>query len=309
MTDILGTSISYGTSVRALLSNQEVISGKIISCNSRTMYWESDEDVLCIGQASVGNGPINILVSDSSWSGLYQQLRVGVQVDISRKKHCGSPTVLIAGTFVDTFFGGGQGNIRPDGFPVTEWSNYIAKVGKGPVHSADCASGEPTDISVGLQAVSRRLWDCKQILQKGLVDPDDNSLAKHVTKALVGLGPGLTPSGDDLLIGYICGLQLLQDYLHQAAMFREQLCSNIGKNLNQTTVISQAHLKWACKGYYTEPLTNFLQTVSAGDWEGSIRKLAGLLQRGWSSGTDTAVGIVWAMEQGREMYNGSSKFN
>ncbi|WP_371362393.1 hypothetical protein SRRS_35510 [Sporomusa rhizae] len=309
MTDILAVSISYGASVRELLRRQEVISGKIISCNARTAYWESKEGVLCIGQASVANGPINVLVGDNSWAGLHRQLRVGLHLDLCRKQRRGSPTLLIDGDFVDTFFAGRHGNIPPNAFPLAEWTAYIAQAGKGPVHSADCAGGSLTDMSMVAHAVSRRLWDCKPILQKGLAAPDDTSLAEHAVKALVGIGPGLTPAGDDLLTGYICGLQLMQDYLFQAVIFRDQLCNYIAERMNRTTVISQAHLKWACQGYYTEPLTEFLQTISTGDWERGICKLASLLQRGWSSGTDTAVGILWAIEHGREMYNDSSQFN
>lgn len=102
---------------------------------------------------------------------------------------------------------------------------------------------------------------------------------------LVGLGPGLTPSGDDLLCGLLGALAAAGDARFEAVR-REVM-----QHLDRTTSASKDYLTQACTPWWTGLLYEFFAAITGpdGDVAGSFRRLAA---RGHSSGIDQGAGLV-----------------
>jgi hypothetical protein len=95
--------------------------------------------------------------------------------------------------------------------------------------------------------------------------------------ALAGLGPGLTPAGDDTLAGL---LLVFGAYDRAAAM--------AAADRARTNDIARAFLAWAARGQSIEPVHRLL---AAGDAAASAGALADLVCFGHSSGADLAFGL------------------
>lgn len=115
------------------------------------------------------------------------------------------------------------------------------------------------------------------------------------TKQLIGLGIGLTPSGDDYLLGLLLVLN------HSAAADRIRLNAvkqSILDNIKTTTSVSQACLQAGLKQRYSEPLRNLLITITSqtNALEGPLQAV---LAHGATSGQDTCTGMLdaWKLLQ------------
>lgn len=135
--------------------------------------------------------------------------------------------------------------------------------------------------------------------------------------ALVGAGPGLTPAGDDMLVGWLCGRQIAY------ALGDHGLCRQVSRNLDSrdkvirrelrgllhtkpalSTDISRAFLEDALRGCFSRPLARLGRIVLAT----SQRHVSPTLQLkvlhqavnvaarfGASSGRDGAYGLLLAL--------------
>lgn len=121
----------------------------------------------------------------------------------------------------------------------------------------------------------------------------DLDLLGDSAKKLVGLGPGLSPSADDLLVGFMSSLCWMAnsfgkdaDYLHRANQ------TILASALGRTTLLSQQMLKHAAIGETNEIIEGFLEAMLAAGSD-RVRKAAGrVLTMGETSGEDTMVGIL-----------------
>lgn len=108
---------------------------------------------------------------------------------------------------------------------------------------------------------------------------------------LLGLGPGLTPSGDDLLAG------LLITWHHLGAgLVADRLgCALLAAAVECTTPISQAHLAAAASGYGAAPLHHLLTAVVASRHFEVAETLDVVAKIGHSSGLDAIAGMMLAL--------------
>ncbi len=124
---------------------------------------------------------------------------------------------------------------------------------------------------------------------KNALKNEENEKAAERIICLVGLGKGLTPSGDDFLCGMLAGLT----YCSKERKAVELLCvlkKHIGEAAKRTNDISGAFLKCAVDGYYSEAIIK-LPTLDNGG------KIACLFSEiGHSSGADTLCGVFFAVE-------------
>jgi hypothetical protein len=112
-------------------------------------------------------------------------------------------------------------------------------------------------------------------------------------RQLKGLGNGLTPGGDDLLTGFLLGLRLVQHINgHDTTSARQQIyASAIGENL-----ISNTFLYCARKGWLFEKWKRAVAYLSGEQGLSSNAGVRDLLTIGETSGADTAVGLLLAVE-------------
>jgi len=124
------------------------------------------------------------------------------------------------------------------------------------------------------------------------VRQDDREGLRAHARAVLGLGPGLTPSGDDFLVGLFAVLNLA----HGPRMHWRDLCSEVvAEASSRTHAISLAALHEAARGRVRESISHLLRELVGGQRAGVAGALARVLAIGATSGRDIVAGIVCAM--------------
>jgi len=112
---------------------------------------------------------------------------------------------------------------------------------------------------------------------------------------LCGTGIGLTPSGDDFIVGHLAARHLLEglgigrftlpfDQFHRFAA--------------HTTFLSRAALILAAEGSFAAPVKGFVEALGAGDGEAVRVCGTRLLGMGSTSGADVLTGMLSTLEEG-----------
>jgi hypothetical protein len=103
---------------------------------------------------------------------------------------------------------------------------------------------------------------------------------------LVGRGPGLTPSGDDLVAGALVAAHATDD--PRFGTWRAETLQALATA--RTTAVSHALLHHACEGYATPELAGFLRSVcGTHEVPGAAARL---LAVGHSSGAALMLGVL-----------------
>ena len=204
----------------------------------------------------------------------------------------------------------GQLGVGP-GDPVCSRAGYLAL---GPA-VLDCRSAsrwapEPLEAlnrgwagrlaQVGRQA-GATAWagsaDLAAALVDALLDRSHPQALQAAIDSTVGRGPGLTPAGDDVLVGLFAGLSLggASDD-HYAGdgrrVFHSRLAGAWAATPSRTNDISDSILDQACAGWFGAALHGLLRAVTRSDAEAVRRAVSALLAVGASSGADTCVGVA-----------------
>lgn len=105
-------------------------------------------------------------------------------------------------------------------------------------------------------------------------------------RALSGLGPGLTPSGDDVLAGLALGIRA------GLGMLSEPLAEALHAAVEgRTTDLAVARVRHAVAGHPDEVVHRLLTVLVDGPPDDLDRAVRALIEYGHSSGADTLVGI------------------
>ena len=113
--------------------------------------------------------------------------------------------------------------------------------------------------------------------------------------SLVGFGPGLTPSGDDVLAGCLLGLSGWGgDPGTVGSLGRHVLRFLEGSN--PTTFVAKQVLQLACSGFGNEAVDDVLVAGRGGDPTLTRDAVLRLLTVGATSGADSLLGLVAALE-------------
>lgn len=111
--------------------------------------------------------------------------------------------------------------------------------------------------------------------------------AAEPARALSGLGPGLTPSGDDLLVGLALGLRAGLGTLPP-----ELASALLAAVEGRTTDLAEARVRHAVAGRPDEAVHNLLVALLDGPRDRVEPSVRSALAYGHSSGADTLVGLV-----------------
>lgn len=109
----------------------------------------------------------------------------------------------------------------------------------------------------------------------------------EAVKGLIGLGPGLTPTGDDVLLGFLSIVNTCDDFIPVRETFIIELLSN----LKYTSDISGCFLKMAAENHYHEYVQNLIYSMVIGLPESVCISVKKLLSIGATSGADIATGM------------------
>lgn len=110
--------------------------------------------------------------------------------------------------------------------------------------------------------------------------------------ALIGLGPGLTPAGDDFIGGALLALH---------ALGRTRLAERLGswvlaESPGRTGVVSHAHLRAAARGMGAEPIHRALHSLLTPSAPGLDPALDDAAAIGHGSGLDTLAGVAAVLD-------------
>ncbi|GLU46480.1 DUF2877 domain-containing protein [Nocardiopsis ansamitocini] len=147
----------------------------------------------------------------------------------------------------------------------------------------------PGPAAAALAALGKNLADTTGGLSSGLLALlapalDDPAAARRAAHALVGLGPGLTPSGDDAVCGFVLAVRHLGNRstpLTTAALRRARTA---------TTSLSATLLEYAARGEACPQAVALIDAVAGHAPVGPA--LTALRTVGHTSGTDLALGVL-----------------
>src|SRR5262245_27781690 len=261
--------------------------GSVRAVFERCFYVDLDTGWACIGAEALGAGPLNVVCVRWPAGPLPAQVRCGDVVRIEAATlFAGHAAISLAGAEA----------WLPERVP--HWDEASLGRGLAATHAALGALA-PCD-GLGLLSSEngcRRPPLCS-ILQVPLVHLDDLLGAPQAgppppidvgsITPLLGLGPGLTPSGDDYLGGLFVALGLvgrspLRDRLWQALR---------PFTLAGTTAISRAHLAAAAEGFASAALHGALTAILGGSTARIAEACAGLARVGHTSGWDGLAGAL-----------------
>jgi len=125
------------------------------------------------------------------------------------------------------------------------------------------------------------------------VKSGDLELVRQSAKNLVGLGPGLSPSADDMLAGLMAGLRWeVNSFGGNVDRVDEVNRTIVDHAAEDTTLLSQQLLKHSALGEVNEAVESLLEAILAGEAEGVKTATEKVLAAGETSGVDTIVGIL-----------------
>lgn len=128
-------------------------------------------------------------------------------------------------------------------------------------------------------------------LQTGLQQAD-LAACRDGAKQLGGVGPGLTPAGDDFLLGVMAALWLIWSAA-RARLFSQAIAAAAGP---RTTPLSAAWLAAAAAGNLSSHWHQLLWALPLVQMDALQAAVDAMLSIGASSGADALAGFVWASQ-------------
>jgi hypothetical protein len=228
---------------------------------------DQDQEIITIALPELKNGPFSILIENAPV--LFTQLQPGQPVLGNQKRlEVGSWEIDLA-----------QSKIWNPQLPVPgscpfKMSSTIAAV-ISPYHSWPIS-----DKFIGTgrmaEALNRAAQRLVQAIQSG-------AEVAEATRLLAGLGPGLTPAGDDYLLGIMAALGLIG---------RSNLAQEIAEAaLPRTTLLSGAFLRAAEKGLFAEEWHRLVEALLQGKEQATAEACERLSYWGATSGRAALAGF------------------
>jgi len=118
---------------------------------------------------------------------------------------------------------------------------------------------------------------------------DDPVAAGEAAAALIGLGPGLTPSGDDALCGFMLGRRLGRGAVTEVDRVVRRVASSAA---GRTTDVSAVQLVLAAQGRFGEALLGVATALEPDDSVSLSAAVGRCLGEGATSGADALLGLV-----------------
>jgi hypothetical protein len=248
---------------------------------ARSLHLRCGEMFVCVGEPGIGNGPLTLIAEVSPAA---RGLHRGQAASISGR------CIAIGAALRLTFDGCEQW--CPPAWPAPQPPARLidtctalacrAASEAPPEGFAPLMSGEPSASTRLSRIAGPRIARFASWLSAA---PDQSPAVPAPIAGLVGLGPGLTPSGDDFLSGALALLDALGERSVHAALARAIAQAPSGA----TSPLSRCLLNAAAAGHVGEHLCRAVSSVISGNVAAAI---AAVQTIGHSSGWDMMVGIV-----------------
>jgi hypothetical protein len=121
----------------------------------------------------------------------------------------------------------------------------------------------------------------------------DSACARQAMSALIGLGEGSTPAGDDYLVGHFVGLWSCAGADGARQRFIADLGGSLREMASRTNRVSRVYLEAAAEGEVSERLATLVYRIAAGaGQESTAVAAAAALAVGHSSGACCVLGLL-----------------
>lgn len=265
--------------------------GEVHSVFEKAVNIDIGKTMVSLLSPAVGNNPCGIVLNvgdDFSFDGigLYPGQRVRFTGGVVRIE-AAEEIDLDGASCWDGSLGDGLSDMRPDilrGNVSLLKDRLLRYSGYG---LADLAFGPAAGENLYTAYMRPRLEGILSGLKAG-----DNHVLTLAVRELVGFGPGLTPSADDFLTGFLGA-----SYLLKGEGIVHILRDAVKRNLGRTTGISSIMLSYAAEGEFNEFLKDLIIGLASSEDTDCIMRLflreAGI---GATSGIDAVSGLVWGLE-------------
>lgn len=142
--------------------------------------------------------------------------------------------------------------------------------------------------------LTRKLSQPVQRLIAATEQLDSQAAADAVTE-MIGLGPGVTPSGDDLLLGYLAGLWSTSAQEQQRLDFLSKFGQSLSALIKETNEISRTYLYYAIKREFSSSMLALVNAISDGEESKLLSTAKEAMRVGHSSGLDSVTGLLIGM--------------
>jgi Protein of unknown function (DUF2877) len=266
--------------------------GCVHSVFEHSAYLSIRNQLVCLGSSALGNGPLNLITETWPCSGArHAALRMHDPV------RAGRHLVQVGGALTVSLVGAEIWNPRP----VGEWDRHrlsvglaalaevlpeaLLKQGLGPLldASGECLNDGPPLVRAA-RAAARELGCWVATAMAGRPHKADT----ETIASLIGLGPGLTPSGDDFLGGALIALSLLRENALRLALWRT-VQPFLPAHSND---ISAAHLAAAASGLGSAALHDLLSAVITARVDVVPIHVRAVASIGHTSGLDAMAGAI-----------------
>jgi hypothetical protein len=262
----------------------------------RSIYLRAGHTFACVAEPAIGNGPIT-LIADFGGSRPLSDLKLhaGMSATISERSITIEDSVQFTFDRCELW--------RPSCWPRARSSRELGDVCRAITRLAaieapeegfgrlacshERAAGESSTSRLARPRVARfGSW------LRGAIEADDplsTSAVVQAVQSLIGLGPGLTPSGDDFLVGALALLDALAESKAHAALARAIAVGPSGL----TSPLSDYLLRAAAAGHVGEHLCRAVSLAISGRAEAAIAAVRNI---GHSSGWDMMAGIATTLQ-------------
>jgi hypothetical protein len=118
----------------------------------------------------------------------------------------------------------------------------------------------------------------------------------QIIKNIVGLGPGLTPAADDMLLGLMISMIYISENFTEISFDINKINKDIVSPISgRTTIISEEFLREASIGNVNEPIASLMENLLTSDQKEVVASVKKVLTLGSTSGADTVFGIILGM--------------
>lgn len=257
--DAQGRIVSLGIEAQGVLSALE--GARVMAVFKNSLYLRSGDAWACLGHPIIGRGPLNITCETVGFTDWGDITAVGDTPFVSSAGFLLGPLALTtAGAVIwqtrlmqvrDAWRLERSLEVITDSLPADLPGEGLAFFLCG---SANDDAAVPRAARQPIETLGR--WLRKQRYSQG-----DSAVPREAVRMLLGLGPGLTPSGDDFLAGLVVGLR---------AAGRLEVAHALGREIVAlaplcTSEISAAHLMAALRAGLAENLQTLIHAVLQGD--------------------------------------------
>ena len=276
--------------------------GRIIALSKSTFYIATGKQYICIASRDVGRGPLNIITaapSSTSWSASGARMHMPARISRSqiRDRQLDSHSIVARGTLVTATDLPVRSNPIVSGLALICSPHGRSRVlrrtsglGRFLANLLLCKLpstllNKPLRLLVG----RGRTWVVHTLTKFEQQSPADTAWVG----AMAGLGPGLTPSGDDFLGGMMVALHRVGEAAAAKLLWQsiEPCVRQDGNDMYRALTLRRPQRACARRRSSVQFLPSFAATATP-----YMQVYVGVGQLGHSSGWDTMAGVGTALD-------------